>query len=226
MAFAVLPGQLERRAELYQQLAVSLAAGLPLPRAVRLLAAHPVSASFRAPLLRVADRLDAGDLFAEALGRLGAWMPEFDRAMIAAGEQSGRLDDALRLLARSCRERAASLRATLNGLIYPAAVFHVMVLIVPVGRLTRAVWEGEWAAFFLQKLAVLGPLYALGAGVLWLTRDARGRAVRSLLERVFAAVPLLGGAQRALNLSRLSLALHGLLNAGVPALRAWPLARP
>jgi type II secretory pathway component PulF len=151
-------------------------------------------------------------------------MPEFDRAMVASGEQSGRLDDALRLLARTCRERAASLRATLNGLIYPAAVFHVAVLIMPTTYLSRAFWEGEWGAFLAHKVAVLVPLYVLVAALLWLTRDARGRAWRAVLERVFALVPLLGGAQRALTVSRLSLALHGLFNAGVPALRAWPLA--
>ncbi|HMO65226.1 MAG TPA: hypothetical protein PKE47_08400, partial [Verrucomicrobiota bacterium] len=58
MALLVLPGQLERRAELYLQLAFTVGAGLPLPRALRELALKPVSRSFSAPLRRAAERLE------------------------------------------------------------------------------------------------------------------------------------------------------------------------
>lgn len=224
MAFTVLPGQLERRAELYQQLALSVGAGLPLPRAIRGLADHPVSPSFRAPLRRVADRLDGGDSLAESVGRLGDWMPEFDRAMIGAGEQSGRLDETLRLLARSCRDRAASLRAMIYGLIYPAAVFHVAALVFPTDLLRALFWEGAVGPFLAQKLAVLLPAYALVLALLWAAQGSRGRAIRTLFESLMSFIPVLGGAYRALALARLSMALDALLNAGVAMTKAWPLA--
>lgn len=224
MAFLVLPGQLERRAELYQQLAFVAGAGLPLPRALRELAQKPVSRSFSAPLRRAAGRLEGGDTLAEAFGRQGGWMPEFERAMIAAGETSGRLDETLRLLARNARERAASLRAMLNGLIYPVAVFHVAALVFPPGVLRGLFWDGAVGPFLAQKAAVLLPAYALVLFLAWAAQGARGRAVRAAVEAVFGALPVVGGALRALALSRLSLALDALLNAGVPVVRAWPLA--
>lgn len=224
MAFTVLPGQLERRAELYHQLALAVGAGLPLPLAIRGLADHPVSPSFRRPLRRVAERLDGGDTLAEAIGRLGDWMPEFDRAMIGAGEQSGRLDETLRLLARSCRDRAASLRAMINGLIYPIAVFHVAVLVFPTGLLRALFWEGAVAPFVVQKLSVLLPAYALVLFLLWIAQGSRGRPIRTLFESIVGFLPVLGGAYRALALSRLSMALDSLLNAGVAVTKAWPLA--
>ncbi|MFN0067900.1 MAG: type II secretion system F family protein [Limisphaerales bacterium] len=224
MAFIVLPGQLERRAELYQQIALTIASGLPLPRAIRGLAEKPVSGSFRGPLLRVADRLDGGDTLAEAVGRLGGWMPEFDRAMIGAGELSGRLDETLRLLARSCRDRAASLRAMINGLIYPVAVFHVAALVFPTELLRKLFWDGAVGPFLARKAGVLLPAYAAVLLLAWASQGARGRAVRSVIETVFGLLPVIGGAMRALALARLSLALEALLNAGVAVTRAWPLA--
>jgi type IV pilus assembly protein PilC len=180
--------------------------------------------SLRKPLGRIVQRLDAGATFAESVRSLGSWAPEFDIALIEAGESSGRLDYACRLLSRAYQERARMARQVLLGLAYPALLFHFVFLIMPIHHLVELVQEGDIARFFTRKLLFFIPFYFATLLVIYAAQSTRGREWRSLLERVSGMVPFLGKARRALALSRLSLALESLFNAGVPATRAWPLA--
>lgn len=61
------PGQLNLRAELYQQIATFTASGIPVRKALETLRRAPPSRSFRQPLARLIPHLDNGLTFAEAL---------------------------------------------------------------------------------------------------------------------------------------------------------------
>jgi protein transport protein HofC len=224
MAFLIFPGQLSARSDFYHQLASSLAAGLPLTRSLRILAEGPPARGLSTPLGRIAGRLDNGATFAEAVRSLGSWAPEFDVALLEAGELSGRLDYSCRLLSRSYQERARLARQILIGLAYPAVLFHFAFLIMPIGHLVSLFHTGDIAAFLLRKLLFFIPFYIAILVVVYAAQGTRGRLWRSLIEQVMRLVPLVGKARRALVLSRLSLALDALFNAGVPAVRAWTLA--
>ena len=54
------PGQLNLRAELYQQIATFAASGIPVRKALETLHRSPPSRSFRKPLARLIARLDTG----------------------------------------------------------------------------------------------------------------------------------------------------------------------
>lgn len=209
---------------MYHQMGASLAAGLPLVRVLRMLAEHPPGRGLRRPLERLAGRLEAGETLAEALRGLGSWVPTFDVALIEAGEQSGRLDHACRLLARSYQDRARLARQVLLGLAYPVLVFHFAFLVLPVSQLVGLFQTSDLAGFLLGKAAFFLPFYAGVGVILYAVQGTRGRAWRSLLERMAELVPVFGKARRAMVLSRLSVALDALFNAGVAAVRAWPLA--
>jgi type II secretory pathway component PulF len=56
------------------------------------------------------------------------------------------------------------------------------------------------------------------------SQSTHGRTWRSWIEQFSRLIPVFSQARRALVLSRLSLALDALLNAGVAATRAWPMA--
>lgn len=224
MAFLFLPRHLASRAELYHQIAGTLSSGLPLSRGLEILVRNPPSRDFVGPLRRVLQRLEMGDTFAEALRRLGRWAPDFDLALIDAGEQSGRLDTACQLLAKAYEERARIGRQVLLGLAYPMVLFHVAFLIMPIGDLVGLVQTADVARFLVRKLLFFGPFYLAVILLIYACQGSHGRGWRSLLERLAGWIPMLGRARRSLVLSRLSLALDALLNAGVPATRAWPLA--
>ncbi len=224
MAFIASPGQLSARSDLYHQLGSSLAAGLSLERTVRILAEAPPARSLARPLERIAERIRAGATFAEAVRSLDSWVPPFDVAMLHAGESTGRLDATCRMLSAAYGSRARLARQLLRGLAYPTFLFHFAFFIMPIGHLVALFHDGDVAAFLGRKLLFFLPFYAVALAIVFATQGTRGHAWRSLLERVTRVVPVVGGARHALVLSRFSLALDALLNAGVTPVTAWPLA--
>lgn len=224
MAFILFPGQLTARSALYQQVGSSVSAGVSLVRTVQRLAASPPARALAEPLRRIALRLEDGATLSEAVRSLGSWAPEFDAALIEAGETSGKLDSTCRLLAQSYGERARLARQVLMGLAYPALIFHFAFLIMPIGHLVALFHDGDVAAFLVRKVLFFLPFYGAALILVYAAQGTRGKAWRSGLESLAGRVPVLGRARWALVLARFAAALDALQNAGVPAVRAWPLA--
>ncbi len=223
MALLITPGQLSARSDFYHQIGTSVAAGLPLIRTLRILAQNPPSAGLAPRARRLADRLESGASASEAFRSLGSWAPDFDIALIEAGEQTGRIDCTCAALSQSYAARATLARQVLIGLFHPVLVFHVAFLILPVDHLVGLVRDGDFAGFVVNKLLLFVPVYGVTFAILY-ALQRRGRVWRAALETISSLLPVLGRARKALALSRLSLALDALFNAGVNATRAWPLA--
>ncbi len=67
------------------------------------------------------------------MGKVHGWMPEFDVALLAAGEASGRLDAAFKLLGRYYASRAKIIRDTISDLATTMLTLHVFLLVFPAG---------------------------------------------------------------------------------------------
>ena len=224
MALILTPQRLDQFSEFYHQLGAMLASGITLLQALELIRNAPPAASFRSPLNRVITELQSGATFSEALAAQRGWLPELDVALIAAGEQSGRLDACCQRLAAYYKDRARLARSVLADLAYPAFLLLLVLLIFPPGALANLVWRGEVAAYVMSKLQVL-LVVALAQGLLLaLSRTGQAPRFRAVWEDLLHAIPVFGRARRSMALARLSLALEALLNAGVNALEAWPLA--
>ena len=99
MALISTPGQFNDRADFYRP-AVSLpTAGYGLIETLDHLRQRPPARSYVRPLTDIVHYLREGDTFAQALQRQGSWIPEFDAALLEAGELSGRV---IRGCARGC----------------------------------------------------------------------------------------------------------------------------
>jgi type II secretory pathway component PulF len=221
MPLLVTPSRLARLSEFYHQLGAMQTAGVSLIQALEQLRNAPPSHAFVRPAQRLLDGLNQGLTFAEALKALGRWLPSFDLALLAAGEQSGRLDVTCRVLAEYYANRAALARQILSDLAYPVLLLHAAVFLFPFAQFFLT---GDWVTYARQTIVPLLPLYG---GVLLLVFACQGRhgeTWRSVLERFTRPVPVLGKALRSLALARLSVALEALLNAGVLMVNAWSLA--
>jgi type IV pilus assembly protein PilC len=220
MPCLITPGQFARRAELYHQLAALTGAGVGLIQALDQLQRHPPSRGFRLPLRRVVEQLNAGSTLAEAVVA-GDWMTDFERALLEAGERSGRLEQCFQLLADYHDDRAKLGRRLLSGLTYPVFVLHFAIFILPFAQLFLT---GDWLTYLAKTFGVLLPLYALVALGLFAAQGRRGEAWRALLEQVLRFAPVLGSGRRDLALARLAAALEALISAGVTVVEAWQLA--
>lgn len=217
------PGQIAARADFYFQLASLLTAGVPVIQALEM-ARGSAARSIRKHVVLVLQKLQTGSNLAESLRSTGDWLPQFDIAVIAAGEASGRLDATLKMLGAFYQERAVLLRRIISDMAYPIFILHMAAFIFPASLLSKMFWSGGLEAFILQKIAVLVPLYAIV--FLWILalQSNRGEFWRGLMERLLNAIPVVSGARRALALARFSAGLEALLSAGVPVIQAWEIA--
>lgn len=218
------PRQFTQRAEFYHQLAQLTAAGIGFVPAVEQLQRNPPSAAFREPLQCFLDGLADGRPVAESLRATG-WLPDFDLALIEAGERSGRLDACFRLLADYYNDRASVAKQIISQLIYPAFLIHFAVLIfLIVLPFAASQFSASLPWLFAKAVLFLSPIYLVTALAIYAGQSRHGESWRASLENLLHPVPLLGSGRRALALARLALALEALISAGVNIIEAWDIA--
>jgi len=224
MSFIVTPGQFTQRAEFYHQLAQLTSAGIGVVQSLEQIKRNPPASSFRVPLQRILDELIKGSTIAESL-RHFSWLPEFDIALIEAGERSGRLDACFRLLADYYNDRARIAKQVISQLVYPVGLIHFAAFIFLVVLPFASSSFNASLTFLLVKAALaLSPLYIVTFLLIYATQSKHGETWRARIETVLHPVPILGTARRFLALARLAAALEALISAGVNIIEAWDLA--
>ena len=224
MPLIITPRQLTQRAELFHQLNQFTSAGIPIVQALEQIKRSPPARSFREPLQHLLDELAKGATLAESLQALG-WLPAFDLALIAAGEQSGRLDTCFRMLADYYNDRARVIRQVISQLIYPVGLVHmaafVFFIVLP---FAASQFNASLPFLFAKAALILSPFYGAVALMIYATQSKHGENWRARIEAFLRLVPILGKARHYLALSRLAAALEALISAGVNIFEAWDLA--
>jgi type II secretory pathway component PulF len=225
MSFIVTPRQFSQRAEFYHQLAQLISAGIGVLSALEQLKRNPPARSFREPIQLLLDGLARGLSFTGALQQLNAWLPEFDIALIDAGERTGRLDASFRMLADYYNDRARMMKQVISQLFYPVGLVHFAALVFLI-VLPFAASQFNASLIFLFGKAVLflSPLYLVTFFLIYVTQGRHGEKWRARIESFARLVPILGTARRFLALARLAAALEALISAGVNIIEAWDLA--
>lgn len=227
-------------ATLTRQLATLIGSEIPVEEALRLVAQQSEAKQVSALLLDVRGSILDGRSFAAALGNHPKAFPEFYRASVAAGENSGRLTHVLNHLAQFVETRQANAQKLQLALIYPALLATVsvgiivllMIYIVPdivrvfVSRgaelpfLTRALIA---VSAFLQDWGLALLLAILAAGLVagrWL----RVPANRLKLDRTFAERRPFKRFSRQHNAARFAGSLATLVESAVPLVEALQAA--
>ena len=224
MPLIISPRQFAQRAEFYHQLGQFMSAGVPIVRALEQIQRNPPAPSFHEPLQHLLNEIAKGATLAESLQRLD-WLPEFDLALIGAGEQSGRLDACFRMLADYYNDRARVVRQVISQLIYPVGLVHmaafVFLIVLP---FARSEFNASLLFLFAKAALILSPLYGAVALMIYATQSKHGEKWRAVMESLLRPVPILGTARHYLALSRLAAALEALISAGVNIFEAWDLA--
>jgi len=225
---------------LTRQLATLLRAGLPLDEALAALAEQNDDARAHALVAALRARVIEGASLASALAEAPESFPEIYRASIAAGEQSGRLDQVLARLADYAEAREALNQKVWAALAYPlllaiaaiAIVSGLLAYVVPqiVGVFVQLHQSLPWptralialSAFvrdFGWLLLALFVAAAIGARVA-LRNDAAKARWHALLLRL----PLFGRLVRAANTARCTPPPALLTGGAVPLLDSLQIA--
>lgn len=110
-----------------RQLSTMISAGLPIARALEVLANQSDNRSFKKVIFDILRSIEGGSSLSVALGRYPDVFNSTYQALVAAGESSGKMDVILKRLAEtmeSQRELNSKLKA---AMVYPAVVVVAMV---------------------------------------------------------------------------------------------------
>jgi general secretion pathway protein F len=219
-----------------RQLATLLASGLTVERSLTALIEETSEAATRVVLGRVKAELSAGLSLARALGTCEKSFPEFYRALVHGGEESGALPTVLQHLADYLDARQAFQQKTSLALIYPVLVvvvaamivtgllIYVVPQVVEVFRQSRQSLPALTSALIGLSDFLRGAwpyLVALLVGGAAAARMAlRRHAVRRRWHALLLRMPWLGPLIRGVNTSRFAGTLAILIGGGVPLLAA------
>lgn len=221
---------------LTQQLATLLQSGLTVEQALNALieqSTHPVT---RETLAGVKAEVMAGLSLAAALDSHPRSFPEFYRALVRGGEESGALPKVLQHLSAYLDARQALQQKTVLALLYPALVSVVAILIVAgllayvVPQVVQVFQQSRQTLPLLTRslialsgfLNVAWPWLLAGGVGLWLggRLALRRDTIRLRWHRLILRLPGIGALVRGVDTTRFSSTLAILVGGGVPLLAA------
>ncbi len=214
---------LKAKAELFRQLAVMEAAGMPLHQAVQsqLLSAN---AELTPMLSRVCAELKAGRPFAVA-GASAGLFTDMDTLMIQAATDGGKLEQILKRLAEHYALYHGLAMQMQAKMTLPVVVFVLAVFIAPIASLVTGTLDAggylHATVFFLLKVALFCYVLMRLPGALK-TGRLRGLGLGGAVDALWLKLPLVGRLCVQHELVRFFENLGLLLQAGIPVFDALP----
>jgi len=219
---------------LTRQFATLVRAGLTIEECMNVLIEQSESARARSLLAAVRARVLEGQSLSRGLADYPAAFPQIYRAMIEAGEQSGRLGDVLERLADYTESRESLRDKVVIAFIYPALVTAValavvgLLLVYVVPQVTRVFANLGQTLPLVTRILIGISEFVRASGFLWLAGIVSALVVGVLLLRNesrrlrwhgwLLRVPLLGRLIRGVNAARFADTLGILTASGVPLL--------
>jgi type IV pilus assembly protein PilC len=217
---------------LVQQIQIMTKAGVPLTSALNTLRDQSTTKSMKAMLGAIADQVEKGKTFAEALRPHTEAFGELMVNMIAAGEASGRLEEVLGQLHIQMKKDHAIVSKVKGALIYPAVVVVAMVvigtgmMIFVIPKLTVIFKESSVDLPFTTKILItVSDFMAANALLLlpaflilvclffWLIHQPAGKKVWHWF---LLKTPLTGPIVRKVNLARFARTVSSFLHTDIP----------
>ncbi len=219
-----------------RNLKVMVSAGLPLTKALFSLANQVKSKTFKKAILEIRERVEKGESFSQALNLFPRIFPPIYQNMVKVGEESGRLEEVLEILAKQL-EREHELKSKVKGaMIYPAVVVSAMIgigilmLVMVVPKLAETFEELEielppttkfviFLGNFLSKnfLFFFFGIIIFFLAFNWFLKTKRGKKI---FDSLILKIPIISNISRKQNSALFTRTLSSLISAGVSLPRA------
>lgn len=231
----------KQKVQFTHQFAVLMEAGLPVVRALKILAKQQKPGMLKNVISQTAEDVESGYSLSEAMSKHPRVFDRLYTNMVKAGEAGGVLEEVLRRLSEYMEKISALRRKVIGASIYPAivmtiaigVVLFIMWFIVPkfqevfgqVGvalpgvtqllmKVSRFMVEWWFVILLLPVFLYVG-LHAWG----------RTKAGRVYIDRLKLRIPIIGPVVRKSAIARFCRTLGTLLKAGVPILDALTIVR-
>jgi type IV pilus assembly protein PilC len=224
-----------KRAEIMhfsRQIGAFVRAGIPIVDAIETVREGTDNERFRAILQDVAEQIQGGIPFSEALARHRDVFPTYYIGILRSAEITGQLDVVLDQLSLYLERDLESRQKVKSALTYPAIILlmAIVTVVILVGfvlpRFTAFFEEFDAklplptqmllnASDFIQTwwYAILGGSVLLIAGMVMFLRTDRGKRAK---DRLFLRMPLIGDVVRYAVIERFCRIISAMMKAGVP----------
>ena len=223
-----------------RQLSLMLKSGVSLVESLRAVALQTENDKFRRIVLDVAEDVEGGTYFSEALAKFPRVFSTLFINMVKSGEASGKLSESLTYLAEHLESEYALMGKIKSSLTYPAFIMFLLLCIallmiffifptfleslqsfnVELPWFTKAVIS--MASFLRRWWWLILTLLLSSVGILvYYLKTKEGREV---LAKILLEMPIFGSLIKKIYLSRLTENLASLIKAGLPITQALEIA--
>lgn len=216
-----------------RQLATMIGAGIPIAQALQGIERGHENPSMSELLRDIRQQVEAGTNFSEVLVKYPQHFDRLYTSLVAAGEQSGTLDDLLEKVA-TYKEKVEAIKGKVkSALFYPAAVLVVAVIVIALllifvipqfeslfenfggqlPTLTQFMVDlSRWFqdAWYVVFGVLIGSVMIIGFSY------RRSPRMQYLADRVSLRIPVIGEILRKATIARYSRTLATMFSAGVP----------
>ncbi len=220
-----------------RQMATMISAGIPVAQSIDAIARGHDNPSMQELLTSVRQDVESGTSLSNALGRYPVHFDRLFTSLVAAGEQSGTLDQLLEKIAEY-KEKIEAIKSKIKAaLLYPTAVLLVAVVVITLllifvipqfenlfssfgadlPTLTRMIvdlsrWFQQywWLAFLITAGVIVGTMFIY----------RRSERMQYAVDRIMLRLPLFGVILRKATIARYARTLSTMFGAGVPLVDA------
>ncbi len=218
-----------------------LKAGLSLPRSLQVFEKQTKNETFQKTIQDLIHVIDAGGTFGAGLEHHPKIFSSLFVSMIRAGEESGKIPDALSEIADNLEKTYTLQKKVKGALMYPMVILIAIFLIgilmmmfvvptitgtfkelgVPLPITTRIVigFSDLLAHHTLLFFGILGILFFGGGYIL------RRKELQPFFSRLILHLPIIGTLVKEINSARTARTMTALLSAGVPITRALEITK-
>jgi len=219
-----------------RNLQVMIVSGLSLPKALRILSDQSKSKRFKEVILKIEENITKGKNFSESLEEFPDVFSELFRNMIKVGEETGGMDNVLKILARQL-EKEHDLKSKIKGaMIYPAVIICAMIgigilmLIMVVPTLAKTFEELKielplttrvvmWLGNFLAQNWLLC-IIVIAVAVFFLRLISKSKSGKKTIDYILLKIPVISSLVKKTNSAYTVRTLSSLVASGVPIVRS------
>jgi type IV pilus assembly protein PilC len=230
------PVSLLRKQLFTKHLAVMLKAGLPLSRALRILAKGEQKGKFKNIITDLHQGIEKGDSFTKSLEKYSDTFPSIFVSMVRVGETSGRLEEVLKYLSLQMKKDYDLKRKVKGAMIYPVIILclmigvAIMMVIVVIPKLIKVFEEAGVILPLTTRILVSltnfllhnGLLVGLGLGGVGIILFLFGKRKTGskFTNKLWLILPVISGITKKVNLARFARTLSSLIKSGVPIVQS------
>ncbi|MFH1841325.1 MAG: type II secretion system F family protein [Candidatus Nealsonbacteria bacterium] len=219
-----------------RQLSIMFKSKIPLIEALQVLSGQMDKAIFREKVIDLAEDIEGGSSFSQALSRHPKVFTPFYVSMVKSGEISGTLSESLDYLAEHLEKEYYLYSKLVGAMIYPALIVVVMMIVIfvmmffVIPDLTSILRETGQELPLVTKIVIafsditkkwgIFLLLAFIGLIVFLARYIKTKEGKKNLDRFLLKVPLINSFLKKIYLSRFAENLSTLVAGGIPITQA------